>query len=60
VKYIERWYGVKIKIAPELLDGQLYTFKIKTESLQEALRLINLLKPIKYTVNGTEVIVTKP
>jgi ferric-dicitrate binding protein FerR (iron transport regulator) len=60
VKYMERWYGVKIKIAPELLDGQLYTFIIKTESLQEALRLIDLLKPIKYTVNGTEVIVIKP
>jgi len=60
VKYIERWYGVEIKISPALLDGQLYTFKVKTESLQEVMSLINLLKPIKYTINGKQVIITKP
>jgi len=60
VKCIERWYGVDITIAPELLDGELYTFKVKTESLQELLNLINLLRPIKYQVNGKQVIITNP
>lgn len=60
VKYIERWYGVEIQVAPELLDGDMLTFKVKTESLTELLNLINLLKPIKYHIDGKQVIITKP
>lgn len=60
IKYMERWYGVDIKIAPELLDGELLTFKVKTESLNELLNLINILKPIKYQVDGKRVLITKP
>ncbi len=60
MKYIERWYGIDITIAPDLLDGELYTFKVKTESLQELLKLINLLRPIKYQINGKQVIITNP
>lgn len=60
VKYIERWYGVDIQVAPELLDGELLTFKVKTESLSELLNLINLLKPIKYHIDGKQVIITNP
>ena len=60
IKYMERWYGVNIKIAPELLDGELLTFKVKTESLNELLSLINILKPIKYHVDGKQVVITKP
>ncbi|HBL74143.1 MAG: hypothetical protein A2W90_22450 [Bacteroidetes bacterium GWF2_42_66] len=60
VKYMERWYGVNILLAPELQDGELLTLKVKTESLQELLEMINLLKPIGYKVDGKQVIITKP
>ena len=60
IKYIERRYGVNIQVAPELLDGERLTFKVKTESLSELLNLINLLKPIKYHIDGKQVIITKP
>lgn len=60
IKYMERWYGVNIQVAPELLDGELLTFKVKTESLSELLKLISLLKPIQYNINGKQVIITKP
>jgi len=60
VKYMERWYGVDIQVAPELLDGELLTFKVKTESLSELLNLINLFKPIKYHIDGKQVIITNP
>jgi len=60
VKYMERWYGVDIQVAPELRDGELLTFKVKTESLGELLKLINLLKPIKYHIDGKQVVITKP
>ena len=60
IKYMERWYGVEIRVAPELLDGELLTFKVKTESLNELLKLISLLKPIKYQIDGKQVVITKP
>ncbi|MCE5347380.1 MAG: FecR domain-containing protein [Bacteroidales bacterium] len=60
VRYIERWYGVEIQVAPELLDGDRLTFKVKTETLTELLNLINLLKPIKYHIDGKLVIITEP
>ena len=60
IKYMERWYGVDIKVSPELLDGELLTFKVKTESLNELLSLINILKPVKYHIDGKKVIITKP
>lgn len=60
IKYLERWYGVQIQVAPELLDGELYTFKVKTESLLELLKLINLLKPIEYQIDGKQVVISKP
>ena len=60
IKSMERWYGVDINVAPELIDGERYTFKVKTESLRELLKLINLLNPINYKINGKEVLITKP
>ncbi len=60
IKVVERWYGVDIHIDPGLLDEELLTFKVKTESLQELFKLINLLKPIDYQINGKQVIINKP
>lgn len=59
-QYLERWYGVNIDVAPELYDNQLYTFKVKTESLHEVLELINVLKPINYQIDGQKVKISKP
>lgn len=60
VKYMERWFGVQIDIAPELLDGGLFTFKVKNESLIESLKLIELLKPIDFHIEGEQVFITNP
>jgi ferric-dicitrate binding protein FerR (iron transport regulator) len=57
---MERWYGVDITVAPELLDVDRFTFRVKTESLRELLELINLLKPIKYKIEGKQVMIIKP
>lgn len=60
IKYMDRWYGVNIQASPQVLDGELLTFKVKTESLNELLKLINLFKPIKYHIDGKQVFITKP
>ena len=59
-KYLERWYGVEITLSDELVDNEKYTFKVKTESLHEVLELISVLKSIKYKIDGTKVLITKP
>ncbi len=58
--YFEHWYGVHFSVDQEVLDGELLTFKIKTESLNEALSLLKLLKPMEYQINGERVTVIKP
>jgi len=60
VQYMERWYGVAIRVSPEIMNGELLTFKVKTESLQEVLNRIKMLTPIRYRIDGGQVIITKP
>jgi len=55
VKYLERWYGVTITLENNHLAGRKYTFKVKTESLTELLKLINIMTPINYTISGKDV-----
>ncbi len=58
--YLERWYGVKIEFSEELLNGHQLSFKVKAESLRELLSIINKITPIRYTIDGEKVVVTKP
>jgi transmembrane sensor len=55
VKYMERWYGVNITIENGKSVQKKYTFKVKTESLTELLQLINIMTPLRYTINGKDV-----
>ncbi|MCW0482380.1 FecR family protein [Gaoshiqia sediminis] len=59
-KYLERWYGVDIALANDLIDNEKYTFKVKTESLHEVLELINVLRPINYEIDGERVKIMNP
>lgn len=58
VKYIERWYGVDITIADNLHIEQKLSFKVKTESLHELLFAISKICPIKYEINGKDVMIS--
>lgn len=55
VKYLERWYGVKIEMEPELVGKHNFTFRVKTETLRELLELIKVMTPIEYEVKGGDV-----
>ncbi len=55
IKYLERWYGVKIDADDGILDGQRYTFTVKTESFREMLEILKVLIPFDYEINGKEV-----
>ena len=54
--YLEGWYGVKIRLDPELLKSKhRYTFKVKAESLREVLDMISVITPVTYKIEGEDV-----
>ncbi|HYQ56366.1 MAG TPA: FecR domain-containing protein [Draconibacterium sp.] len=55
VKFLERWYGVSIKVDEEMFNKHRFSFKIKTESFYEMLEKMKLIIPLEYTIDGSEV-----
>ncbi len=54
---LEKWYGVKIEVDGAINYEPHYTFKIKTETLSEMLKLLNIIAPIEYKIDGDTVII---
>ncbi|WP_321288884.1 FecR domain-containing protein [uncultured Sunxiuqinia sp.] len=57
--YLERWYGVEISIDKDVSIDQKLSFKVKTESLQELLSIIDHIAPINYKIDGKQVKISK-
>ena len=55
IRYLERWYGVNIKIEEKIRKRHNYTFKVKTESLRELLKLLQVITPLTYKIDGKNV-----
>lgn len=55
VPRIERWYGITIKLDPEIGKKDKFTMTIKTESLRELLNMLQLTSKFKYVINGSSV-----
>jgi ferric-dicitrate binding protein FerR (iron transport regulator) len=55
IRYLERWYGVKITIEEKMKKKHNYTFKIKTETLTELLKLLKVITPLDYKIDGKDV-----
>lgn len=59
ITYLERWYGVEIQLDKALKGKHRFTFNVKTESLRELLKLINVITPIEYDIDGKHVKISK-
>lgn len=55
IKYLERWYGVKITIDNTMKGKHSYTFKVKTESFREMLEMMKVMTPLEYEINGKNI-----
>jgi ferric-dicitrate binding protein FerR (iron transport regulator) len=55
IHYLEKWYGVKIRLDRTLYYKHNYTFKVKTESLREVMELISVITPIEYRIEGEQI-----
>ena len=48
-KLLSRWYRVKIDLDPALANKYFYTFTLRNEPLDEILRIMARIRPMKYT-----------
>jgi ferric-dicitrate binding protein FerR (iron transport regulator) len=52
---IERWYGVSIKLDSTVSPNDRFTMTIKTESLRELLKMMQLTSKFDYEINGEQI-----
>ena len=50
-KLLSRWYRIKIDLDPALSDKYFYTFTLRGEPLDEILRIMSHINPMKYSFN---------
>lgn len=57
VRYLEKWYDVKILLGGSVSKDQAFTFALTDEPLEEVLRLISRISPIQYQFNDDDIVV---
>lgn len=57
VKKLERWYDVKIILDKGLIYSERYTMTIKTESLREVLKRLQITTPMSYKIDEEKVFI---
>jgi len=60
IKKMERWYDVKITVAPGINTNERFTMTIKTESIREMLQLVSKTTKIDYEIKEKSVLIKKP
>lgn len=55
VPRIERWYGVKIDLDPALATRDYFTMTIKTESIRELFKMMQLTSNFNYEIDGSQI-----
>lgn len=58
-RYLSKWYGVEIILDPRISEDQAYTFSIKHEPLEEVLRLMARINPIRYSFDEKNIVKIK-
>jgi transmembrane sensor len=60
IKKMERWYDVKITVAPGINTKERFTMTIKTESLREMLLLVSKTTKMNCEIKESSVLIKKP
>lgn len=56
---MERWYNVKINIHDEAIKKYTFTGIFQGETLEQALKELQMIRPFQYRINKNEVIIAK-
>lgn len=57
VKKLERWYDIKIILDKDMKHSERYTMTIKTESLREVLKRLQITTPMSYKIEEEKVLI---
>src|SRR5665647_364810 len=57
VKKLERWYDIKIILDKDLILSERYTMTLKTESLREVLKRLQITTPMSYKIEEDKVFI---
>lgn len=57
VKKLERWYDIKLILDKDLKYSERYTMTIKTESLREVLKRLQITTPMSYKIEEDKVFI---
>jgi transmembrane sensor len=55
---MERWYGVSIRFADEEIKPKRLNGIFENESIQQALKALQLITPFTYTINKNEIVIS--
>lgn len=55
---LERWYGVRFRLEDSIDLSAKLSFRIEYESLEETLRLISMIAPVRYEIRGEEILLS--
>jgi transmembrane sensor len=55
---MERWYGVNIRFADEAIKPKRLNGIFENESIQQALKALQLITPFTYTINKNEILIS--
>lgn len=55
-KYLSKWYNVKINLNEDLGRKYKFTFKLRSEPLEEILRIMSRIQPIHYSFDDENVL----
>lgn len=55
---MERWYGVHIRFADETIKPKKLNGIFENESIQQALKALQLITPFTYTINKNEILIS--
>jgi ferric-dicitrate binding protein FerR (iron transport regulator) len=47
-EYLSKWYNVEINVNPTILNKYAFTFALQNEPLEEILRIMSKIQPVKY------------
>lgn len=59
VNHLEIWYGVRIEYPRKLAEKTYVTFTVVDESLEQTMKMLSVVAPVKYSITGKDVLLVE-
>ncbi|NOX85948.1 MAG: DUF4974 domain-containing protein, partial [Chlorobi bacterium] len=59
IKKIDRWYNVKMLVNDKVVEQFDYTVEFDNDSLSTVLKVLEEMTPLRFTISGSRIFVTR-